>query len=43
MLRYLGGADYESIARQLALSNGSLRGLLHRGMAMLREQMKGGD
>ena len=39
-LRYLGGADYESISRQLALSNGSLRGLLHRGMAMLREQME---
>src|SRR5205814_125286 len=30
MLRYLAGADYQSIARQLALSNGSLRGLLNR-------------
>ena len=39
-LRYLAGADYDSIARQLALSNGSLRGLLHRGLAMLRQQMK---
>jgi RNA polymerase sigma-70 factor (ECF subfamily) len=39
MLRYLAGADYETIARQLALSNGSLRGLLSRGMAMLRKQM----
>jgi RNA polymerase sigma-70 factor (ECF subfamily) len=39
MLRYLGGADYETIARQLALSNGSLRGLLSRGMAMLRQQL----
>ena len=38
-LRYLGGADYETISRQLALSNGSLRGLLQRGMAMLREKM----
>jgi RNA polymerase sigma-70 factor (ECF subfamily) len=38
-LRYLGGADYETISRQLALSNGSLRGLLQRGMAMLRERM----
>ena len=38
-LRYLAGADYESISRQLALSNGSLRGLLHRGIAMLRKQM----
>ena len=43
MLRYLAGADYESIARQLALSNGSLRGLLHRGLAMLREQMQRTD
>jgi RNA polymerase sigma-70 factor (ECF subfamily) len=39
MLRYLAGADYDTIARQLALSNGSLRGLLHRGMAMLRTQL----
>ena len=31
-LRYLAGADYDAIARQLALSNGSLRGLLQRGM-----------
>jgi RNA polymerase sigma-70 factor (ECF subfamily) len=40
MLRYLGGADYDTIARQLALSNGSLRGLLHRGLAMLRKQIE---
>jgi RNA polymerase sigma-70 factor (ECF subfamily) len=40
MLRYLAGADYETIARQLALSNGSLRGLLHRGLALLRRQME---
>jgi len=40
MLRYLAGADYDTIARQLALSNGSLRGLLHRGLAMLRAQMQ---
>ena len=39
-LRYLAGADYDAIARQLALSNGSLRGLLHRGLAMLRREMK---
>ena len=38
-LRYLAGADYETIARQLAISNGSLRGLLSRGMKMLREKM----
>ena len=43
MLRYLAGADYDAIARQLALSNGSLRGLLQRGMKMLREQMKRDD
>ncbi len=40
-LRYLGGADYETIGRQLGLSNGSLRGLLNRGMTKLREKMKG--
>ena len=40
MLRYLAGADYETISRQLALSNGSLRGLLSRGMAMLRAEMQ---
>ena len=39
-LCYLAGADYETIARQLALSNGSLRGLLSRGMAMLRTKLK---
>ena len=39
-LRYLAGADYETISRQLALTNGSLRGLLHRGLAMLRGQLE---
>ena len=38
-LRYIGGADYDTISRQLGLSNGSLRGLLNRGMAKLREMM----
>ncbi len=38
-LRYLGGADYDTIGRQLGLSNGSLRGLLHRGMTRLREAL----
>ena len=42
-LRYLAGADYEQIGKQLALSNGSLRGLLQRGMKMLREKMQHGD
>ncbi len=39
-LRYLAGSDYETISRELGLTNGSLRGLLHRGLAMLREKMK---
>lgn len=39
-LRYIAGADYETIGQQLGLTNGSLRGLLHRGMARLREAMK---
>jgi RNA polymerase sigma-70 factor (ECF subfamily) len=39
-LRYLGGADYQSIGKELAISNGSLRGLLSRGMEMLRQKMK---
>jgi RNA polymerase sigma-70 factor (ECF subfamily) len=38
-LRYLGGADYETISTQLGLTNGSLRGLLHRGLKMLRERL----
>lgn len=37
MLRYIGGADYQTIGRQLGVSNGSLRGLLCRGMAKLRQ------
>jgi RNA polymerase sigma-70 factor (ECF subfamily) len=39
-LRYLAGSDYDSISRQLGLTNGSLRGLQHRGLAMLREKMQ---
>jgi RNA polymerase sigma-70 factor (ECF subfamily) len=38
-LRYLAGADYDTIGRQLALSNGALRGLLHRGLALLRKRL----
>ena len=38
-LRYIAGADYDTIGRQLGLSNGSLRGLLNRGLAKLREAM----
>lgn len=40
-LRYLTGADYESICVQLGLTNGSLRGLLHRGLNLLRNQLGG--
>ena len=39
-LRYIAGADYDTIGRQLGLSNGSLRGLLNRGMAKLRDAMR---
>lgn len=38
-LRYLAGADYETICTQLGLSNGSLRGLLHRGLKLLRHRL----
>ena len=38
-LRYLAGADYLAIRQQLGLSDGALRGLLTRGMALLRERM----
>lgn len=39
MMRYLGGADYETICSALSLSDGALRGLLCRGMALLRERL----
>jgi len=42
-LRYIAGADYESIGRELGISNGSLRGLLHRGLALLRKQLGEGE
>ena len=38
-LRYLAGADYDTISTQLGLSNGSLRGLLHRGLKILRSRL----
>jgi len=38
-LRYIAGADYESICMQLGLTNGSLRGLLHRGLRLLRAKL----
>ena len=40
MLRYLGGADYGTISKQLGISGGALRGLLSRGLALLRAKMK---
>jgi RNA polymerase sigma-70 factor, ECF subfamily len=39
-LRYLAGADYETIQMQMGLSNGSLRGLLHRGLKLMRAEMQ---
>jgi RNA polymerase sigma-70 factor (ECF subfamily) len=41
-LRYLGGCDYESIQTQLGLTNGALRGLLHRGLKLLRARLPRG-
>jgi RNA polymerase sigma-70 factor (ECF subfamily) len=38
-LRYLAGADYDTIGQQLGLTNGSLRGMLHRGLKLLKERM----
>ena len=43
MLRYIGGADYGQIGQQLHITNGSLRGLLARGMAMLRAKLSERD
>ena len=39
-LRYFGGADYDTIQTQIGLTNGALRGLLHRGLKMLREELE---
>jgi len=39
-LRYIDGADYETITMQLGLSSNSLRGMLHRGLQLLRRAMK---
>ncbi|MEW6026637.1 MAG: RNA polymerase sigma factor [Planctomycetota bacterium] len=36
-LRYLEGLDYNKISNMLGLTDGSLRGLLNRGMKMLRQ------
>lgn len=39
-LRFLAGADYDTIQMQMGLSNGALRGLLHRGMKVLRAELE---
>jgi len=39
-LKYIDGADYDSIQLQLGLSPGSLRGLLYRGLQLLRRAVK---
>ncbi len=38
-LRDLTGADYETIQLQMGVTNGSLRGLLHRGLKLLQERL----
>lgn len=38
-LRYLTGADYQTIQTQMGVTNGSLRGLLHRGLKLLQERL----
>jgi RNA polymerase sigma-70 factor (ECF subfamily) len=38
-LRFIAGADYDTICTQLGLTNGSLRGLLHRGLKLLRTKL----
>ena len=42
-MRYLAGADYATVCKQLGLSNGSLRGLLSRGMNRLRQLMNASE
>jgi len=39
-LRYVSGADYDTICTELGMSNGALRGLLHRGLKMLRAKLE---
>lgn len=38
-LHYLVGADHETIQMQMGLTNGALRGLLHRGMKRMRAEL----
>lgn len=39
-LRFLNEMEYGDISRELQLSNGALRGLVHRGVKMLREELR---
>lgn len=39
-LHYLVGADHQTIQMQMGVTNGALRGLLHRGMQRLRAELK---
>lgn len=39
-LRYIDGADYGAITLQLGLTSGALRGLLYRGLQLLRRAVK---
>ncbi|HEV2045010.1 MAG TPA: sigma-70 family RNA polymerase sigma factor [Chthoniobacterales bacterium] len=39
-LRYFEELDYQSIEKLLGLSNGALRGILGRGLASMRKQLK---
>jgi len=39
-MHYLVGADHQTIQLQMGLTNGALRGLLHRGMQRLRAEIK---
>src|SRR5579883_1387935 len=41
-LRYIAGDDAEAIGEQLGMTNGSLRGLLHRGLKMFRDRLPPG-
>ncbi len=39
-LRYISGSDYDTICTELGMSNGALRGILHRGLKMLRAKLE---
>jgi RNA polymerase sigma-70 factor (ECF subfamily) len=39
LMRFIAGADYQTILRELKLTDGQLRGLLHRGMGLLRARL----